>query len=331
MTILIHDLHLGAQRTSGVTPESGKALNKYLCDQFETLLNKIDEPLIILGDLFDSYQVPNSVLLSTHQALGTWLSKGHQLTLVIANHDTSNDSSKLSSFELLAELLACSQVTFVYGGYQYDEGTYIVSHVTNQAEFDEELAKVPKCKYLLLHTNYASPWAQSDHSLNTTEEQVKTLPADFVYFAHEHHARIELGGKVVIGGNNFPSSISDCLGGDHKYMHRITETGFEKIKTWDASGYAELDWRSPAATDAKFIRLVGNATAEEGVAVANTIANYRKSSEAFVVGNAVKIESVDDESIAESLESVKAFDVMAALREILTAEEIKKLESLNVH
>lgn len=330
MTVLIHDLHLDAIRTSGTTPTSAKELNTFQNVVFGNMLKQIDEPLIILGDLFDRYQVSNTCLLYTYQLLQEWLGRGHHLTLVIANHDISNDSSKMSSFELLADLLAGPQVTYVYGGYQHDEDTYIVSHVINQDLFDAELAKVPKCKLLLLHANYASPWAHSDHSLNVSEDQAKALPADRIYFAHEHHARIELDGKVVIGGNNFPSSISDCLGGNHKYMHRITATGLEKIKTWDASGYKEIDWRNPVESSAKFIRFIGSATAEEGVAVANTIANYRKESSAFVVGNAVKIESVDDESIAESLESVKAFDVMGALREILTEDEIKKLESLNV-
>lgn len=329
MTILIHDLHLGAQRSSGVTPASAKDLANFQNAMFWNMLKQIDEPLIILGDLFDSYQVSNSTLLYVYQTLQEWLGRFEQkLTLVIANHDTSNDSSKLSSFELLADLLAGPNVTFVHGGHQYDEDTYIVSHVLNQTLFDEELAKVPKCKLLLLHANYDSPWAQSDHSLNVSKEQALALPADRIYFAHEHHARVELGGKVYIGGNNFPSSISDCLGGDNKYMHRIMPTGFEKIETWNTRGYAELDWQNIAPTTAKFIRITGKATPEQAAEVASRIAELRRSSDAFVIGNAVQIGSIDQEQAAQSLESVRAFDVIGALRELLSADEMKIIEGL---
>jgi DNA repair exonuclease SbcCD nuclease subunit len=329
------DLHIGAIRTSGTTVTSSLALRNYSLSSFEDLVYySVQADCLLNGDIFDSYSVPLTDLLGCYNILSDWLVRTSKVLYISnGNHDLSKDSSKLSSVEFLSALLVENfgpERVVVINEPTLTPHGYVIPHLLNQDVFDAALAATPKCDVVYLHCNVDNNFAtQSDHSLNITSTQLLALPCKYVVCGHEHHRRDV--GKCILPGNQIPTSISDCLHTQAKYycsvedgkptLHLVGE-----IEAW----YKEIDWRNPVESSAKFIRFIGNAAAEEGVAVANTIANYRKESSAFVVGNAVKIESVDDESIAESLESVKAFDVMGALREILTEGEIKKLESLNV-
>ena len=330
MTILIHDLHLGVLRSAGTLPTTALALRQNLLDNFEKILSTVDEDLVILGDLMDTGGIPMVDLLSTYRILESWLVKGHKLVLVNGNHDLNTDSSKLSSFQFLAALLSDNpNVSHVSSGQFISDDVYVVSHVLNQDRFDIEISEVPACKYLLLHCNYNNFFASGDHSLNLSEQQAKDCKVEFIVVAHEHHSRQELKGKVYIPGNQFPSSVSDCLDREDKFMTRLGEKP-EPIKTWAKENYLELDWRNPAKSEAQFIRFVGHAKPDEAADMANVIARYRKDSKAFVVSNAVKVSENEDanEMTANSLEAIRGFDVMAALKDLLTKEENEILESL---
>ena len=330
--IVINDLHLGVQRMAGATPESAKALTDWIHQQFSNILGKINEDLVIAGDMFDTYQVPLKTVLYSYQQLSLWLEKGYKLFLVCGNHDLSTDSSKMSSFQFLGQLLSEQQnVTFVQGSERIYEDVYVISHIPNQDLFDMELARVPKCKYLIVHCNYDNNFAaQSDHSLNLTQEVAENLPVDYIFFAHEHYYREELKGKVFISGNQFPTSISDCLHREDKFMTRLGDKP-HRIQTWDASNYVELDWRNHVPTEAQFVRFVGHCKPEEAADMADVVARYRKSSDAFVVSNAVRVgeDSEGEQVKLDSLEAITKFNVMEALKDYLTKEEVQILEKLD--
>jgi len=331
--IVISDLHIGAVRSAGTTPASAKALRDHLLFSLKDLLDRANEDVILNGDIFDSANIGMTDLLETYNIILNWLTKGYNLTVVVGNHDLYSDTSKLSSLQFMAALLAKEpNVTYVSGGMQLRDEIYIISHVANQDLFNLELSKVPACKYLLLHCNYDNPFSkQLDNSLDLSEQQAIDCKAEFIVLGHEHHTRKALGGKVFIPGNQIASSLADCIGGHDKYLTRLADKP-ELVKVWDsASDYAELDWKDPQPTDARFIRFTGTATSEEAAQVADTIAKYRRASSAFIVGNAVKIggnEEMEEFSV-QSLEQARAFDVMGALKGFLTEDEYKILEKLN--
>ena len=330
--LVINDVHIAATRVAGTTPTSAAALKKFTLDSFESFMLGANEPVLIAGDLFDVWQAGLSDVLRTYQILKAWLTKGHKLVVMAANHDLSTDSSKFGSLQFLMALLSDEpNVQFViHAGAWVAEGMYCVPHVANSDLFDMELAKVPECEVLFLHANLDNPWAcSSDHSLNVTREQLDKLPAKLVYFGHEHHAR-RLG-KAFVGGVQRPTSVSDCLDKKDKFAYRITGTTIEPIKTWDsATNYEEIDWRNPAPSTAQFIRFIGHATPAEAADMADVIARYRRSSEAFVVANAVKVgeDTEGNELALNSLEAISKFNVMEALRDHLAPEEFKVLENL---
>jgi len=329
--IILNDLHISCQRSSGTTTASSAALRAFTLDSLESFLVRVDEPLLIAGDLFDTWQASLSDVLRTYQVLQNWLVKGHKLIVMAANHDLSTDSSKVGSLQFLMALFADNlNVQFViHKGAWVGEGMYCVPHVYNQDLFDRELDQVPECDVLFLHANLGNNFAaQSDHSLNVAKEQLDRLPAKLVYFGHEHHAR-ELG-KAFVGGVQWPTSISDCLDRKDKFAYRLTGTTLEPLLTWSSDLYEEIDWREPKDSEAQFIRIVGSCTPEEAADMANMVVRYRKQSDAFVVGNAVKV--VSDDPLAElavsSLEDIKSFDVLGAVKNLLTARQVEILEGL---
>ena len=330
---IISDTHISAVRSAGTSPASARALREHLLSSFKDLLDRADEDVILNGDIFDSSNVSMTDLLETYNIILNWLGKGHNLTIVVGNHDLYTDTSKLSSLQFMAALLAKEpNVTYVSGGMRLSDEIYIISHVHNQDMFDLELSKVPTCKYLLLHCNYDNPFSKHlDNSLDLSEQQALDCKAEYIVLGHEHHTRKALGGKVFIPGNQIASSIADCIGGHDKYM---THLGYkpELVKVWDsATNYAEIDWRNPVTSDAQFIRFIGHCTPAEAADMADVIARYRKNSDAFVVSNAVRVGNDDEADTInlDSLEAISKFSVMDALKEYLSVEDVKILESLN--
>ena len=328
--IVINDTHIAANRVAGTTPASAAALKQWTIDSLTVFLETVNEDILVAGDLLDSFHIPNTELLATYRMMDKWLEKGYGLYILKGNHDKSKDSSKLSSFDLLGELLG-NRASFISEPAMVGEDIYLVPDSTNQDEFDMWVASIPECTYCVMHCNYENPFAvNSDHSLNLSKAQAEKIPAKVIYLGHEHTARVELDGKVFIGGVQFPASISDCLSKKDMFAYRLTGTTLEPIKTWSKGNYAELDWRNPTPSDAQFIRFVGSAKPEEAAEVADKLAKYRKTSQAFIVSNAVRVgEDVEGaECSVQSLEQARSFDVMAALREILSKEQVTILESL---
>lgn len=335
---VINDLHIGAIRSAGTTVQTAAALRKWAIENLGIILDGVDNDLVVNGDLFDGHQIPLHDALATVRLLRKWLEKGHKLTLIPGNHDLSTVSEKLSTFQFVSQILRDNpNVTYLEGSGWVDkeQGVYAISHVANQDLFDVELAKVPECNVLLLHCNWHNGFARElDHSLNLSLEVAQKLPAKKIVLGHEHGQGNHLDGKVVIPGNQFPMSISDCLGRNSKNYVRIADDcSLEYVKTWAATDYQEQDWKHiDYSSKAKFIRVVGTATVEESTAAVDAVAKLRKFSDAYVVGSAVKMqtsdEAIDVSEALASVEIVRAFDVDNALRSILREDQIKVLESL---
>ena len=354
--IIINDLHIGAKRVAGTTPESAARLRFFLQDCFESVLKSADDDIAVNGDLFDTHQVPLSDLLVSYSAIADWLrSSGRRIYLLAGNHDLSKSSIELSSFEMMARLLIPlfpEQVVYMQGGGWVDEaqGIYAVTHVVNQAEFDLQLERVPaEAKALLLHCNYDSPFAEhADHSLNLTREVAKQLVERGVQIVigHEHHPSSFFGGKVLIPGNQFPASVADCVTPEgrvicEKHCLRINADGYgEKVRTWqhtDDTGFVNIPWgqlEGQTLRDAEdfqgFIRVSGTAEPEEVAEALKRISRLRQKSQALVVANAVRAITRDSgvEEIAESIDDVRKVDVVQLVLDTLTPAQAQVVRAV---
>jgi len=353
MITILNDVHLGAKRKSGTTPQSQQALSEYLLSTFSLQVQSVTGKLVIAGDLFDSFEVDSNTVLQAYLILENHLANGAYLVLTAGNHDWSPRGDKLSSFHLLAGLLKATypgHITLIDKALTLVDlatCTYAIPHMPNQDVFDLELEKAiafaddNDIQNLILHANYANGFCdQSDHSLNVSREVAERFAAKGIrlIFAHEHQAKQDLGGMVFVMGNQMPSSVADCLGNDTKYLHMILNNGADihKVQTWsreDVEGYAEIDWRelelNPSA-DKGFIRVTGSAEAGEAEAVVDAISKYRAKSTSFVVTNAVRIAGMAEMSAMGEVaaESIKTFDVLTALLEELDERERKVVKEM---
>lgn len=342
--LIINDTHIGVTRQGGTTPQSQQALREYILGKVTELITTEWSEVTVNGDLFDGFTVDVLEVVRTYEMFADWLytTKG-TLNLIAGNHDYNPRGDKLSSYHLLCHFLKSH---FGEKVRVFDEGFASVSgniccipHMPNQELFNMEIDKAianggRPDGWLLLHCNYKNTFAEnSDHSLNLNDDQIgKLIMAGWkLVLGHEHQGYELRGSRVIVTGNQFPTSIADCIGENRKFAMRTNGEGFERIETWEPDGsYIEVDWRDMNIGNADFVRVVGEASAAEAADVISAISKLRQQVNAFVITNAVKI--AGNEAMADmaevSLENVKAYDVMSAILKELTEAEAAVVKGL---
>lgn len=362
--LLINDVHIGAVRSAGTTIKTRAEIQEYLQVAFRDIVMEagdLELDIIVNGDLFDSYEVDTGQVLETYMTLHNWLFRypGRVVDLVLGNHDIAKNSQRTSSFALLCSILKASypdQVNVYNQGLaQIGDKVWVIPHCLNQASFDVEIGRaveVTEPGFLLLHANFDNNFAiEADHSLNVSDEQARALVKHgwTLVFAHEHQRRKMLAGQVIITGNQWPTSVADCLSHgeaqkDGKKFAHIIETHSDFMSdtaivtivetatpTWQAEGdYIEMDWRDLQPSECRFIRVTGTAEAGESADMVGAIARYRQKSDALVITNAVKVAGIAgvSEMATLSVEKLQGIDVLTALCEKLTPDEGKRVRAL---
>lgn len=342
--LIINDLHIGVRRTGGTTPQSAYGLREWLRNKIRDLITPVEDDcfdIMVNGDALDGFEIDTPELWATVDIFDEWLCREvGDLYLSGGNHDFSAKGGRVSSFELLGRILQLAhpgRVHVYMNGLAklWHDDAWVIPHCLNQDLFDLELDRaletVPSGSVLFLHCNYDNKFAvQSDHSLNLSQAQAAKLNSAGIklIIAHEHNKRVLRKGMVYITGNQFPTSVSDCLDDNGiKCAHLLDtmENTISPIETWsNEGGYVEVDWTQLNEVQGElFVRVSGTttqATSEEALAA---IVQFRKTSKAFVVTNAIKVEGLDGlEGFEElSLEDITGFDVTAALLEKLEPEE----------
>lgn len=345
-TWIFSDLHLGVQRSGGTTPATAEALREYGHRKHAQLLSLASDgdTIIINGDLTDTFNIDLGQAIEVYSVAASWLTANPHGEIVWAtgNHDLSKDSSKLGTVAFVGKLLEGmfpGRFHLVTRATRWGQDFYIIPHVANQDLFDLELSKVPdNVKHVLLHCNYDNTFAgQSDHSLNISRDQAKALvkSGKTLILGHEHQGRTLMNDKVVIVGNQFPASVSDCLShGDaqadgFKYALVIAGDDMELVPTWNPTdrdgGFREISWRDLASLPdhfPMFVRVTGTAGTAEAPDVIKAISTLRQRCDAYVITNAVKVDAVDGaEEIEVSIEEIRSVDVIELLLGMLDEEQ----------
>lgn len=337
MIVILNDTHIGASRQAGTTPQSQEDLREYIFDTFEHLvLEKYrGNHIIINGDLFDGFTVDERDFIRLFQILVESVENGTRFTFIMGNHDANARGDKVSSFHMLTDILysGWSQVRVDHrdGFIGIAPDVYAISHCMNQELFNLELEKAAAVngtgQFLLLHCNIKNHFAEeADHSLNLNDDQLSALMKAgwTIICGHEHQMRVMRNGRVIVPGNQIPTSVADWLGCDGKYLVTI-EDGKAELVTLQPNALAQVEWTALADTpaNAPFVRVIGSATSEQASQVIDAIAALRRTHDAFVITNAVKIEGmVEMDALAEmSMEDITNFNVLDALMEELDDKE----------
>lgn len=331
------DWHVAAKRAAGVTPQSNEALSCYVLDSLAKALDP-KFPHLIAGDLLDQFTVESATLFELYRVLREFLETGQQLVVLRGNHDFHPRGTQASSFDLLMGIL---EVQYPSTLVVARETTFwnqfiLVPHLSNNDILDLEISKLAGVtgKVVVFHANYDNFHTKdSQHSLNVSHEQAKALidAGNTLVFGHEHDHRKLFGGKLLVLGNAVPSSISDCLHSKYKYAAYFEGTDYTLEKMVDIDEvFSEVDWETTALPVNRFVRVTGTAKAEQASDVVNAIAQLRKTSDAFIVSNAVKIDGIADfgAMTEASFEDIKGVDVLGLLLEEFDAKEQKVIKEL---
>lgn len=327
------DWHLSAKRTGGTTPQSQFALKNYLLDSFVAQLDDTDH--LVAGDLFDSFTIDTGELIFVYNVISDWVKKyNRKLALVRGNHDWSQRGDQRSSFDLLGHILKShfpNNVTVADTVTEWKQ-FILVPHVANNDLLEIEISRLKDVsgKVVVFHANADNFHAKdSQHSLDVSRADIDFLcEKNVLIFGHEHPHRKLNGGKCLVLGNAVPSSISDCVACPVKYSATFDGLDYTLASIW-SGGYLELDWRELSG-NAQFIRVTGSASAAEAAHVVSAVAKFRQKSSAFVVASSVLIEGVAtfEEIEKQTMESVRAFDVLSAILSELDEREKVAVEGL---
>lgn len=339
---IINDTHLGVTRTAGTTNTSATKLRSWMLRHFDSLLNQCrDGNLLINGDLFDKFEVDKGIEFCVYARLLVWLKENPRQVLFLSagNHDLSKDSSRRSSFINLCKYLSISgcqeRVRIMEEGVNLiTDGVGVIPHVPNQELLETNLEaalQIEGLHTLFLHCNFDNHFAaQTDHSLHLSAERAQQFAEKGVQLVlgHEHHGRHLSNVRII--GNQIPSSIADCLDPNKVKQYAVLEgrelTLHDFMPVEDV--FAEVDWQTDTLPDKQFIRVTGEATYEQASEVVQRIAEWRKSSDAFVITNAVKVGTLDTQTALPDVQSA-SFDVWKMLLEKLPenlrefAEEVR--------
>lgn len=337
MITVINDLHIDPKRSGGSTLSSREALKEYALSEFRKLLALAEgsEHLILDGDTFDR-EYPSfwavcrsaDLLKEFHTA-----SPGTKIILVRGNHDSRGTRvSDMCGLEMLHYLTKGIIHALVWDEIHTirDEAIEldIIPHLFNQEEFDNLVARAAS-PIILVHANIDNSFtAQADHSLNLTAEVIaeKATKGQTIVASHEHQQRRPFPNVHVIG-NQFPLSISDCLGNETKRLLQIRGEALNWVTTWRASEhFADVNIEGlDSVKDYDFVRISGSY--EPAVFADNLvkIAAARRTSRAFVLKSAMKVIREGREVVTVDVDK---FNVTEMLVEAIEPEWRDRLKGL---
>lgn len=222
------DPHIGVKRLANTTAESSKRLNLRILAELEkirgiAIKEKVDH-VICLGDVFDTFSNPETVIIQAANSLDTWVDY-----ILEGNHDNVNVAGMQGSLSVLQEIFEGDIIRNNQGQNPIRIVDFnslrltFVTHHWDQSSFEAslELAKEKAIKaknkhnILLLHCNYNRGFSNmSETSLNLTEGKAKELLEVFEYIlmGHEHVPSSKLNGKLHIVGNVFPLGFDEVAG-----------------------------------------------------------------------------------------------------------------------
>ena len=217
---LIGDPHLGRVFRTGVPTHRLGDRERLVEEQFYAeISDRTSVPVIIMGDLFDKYSVPESLVLWAADKLNE-AAEWKKIYVLRGNHDLSRDEEKRGSFDVLEKL--CPNVVFVKGVWEIQlENGYLALFGYDAFKSATELANqlTVNCNYLAAFGHYDLTSHGSDFNLVPTEV-FAALKIPTVYTGHIHRAQtIERHGVTVHAvGSMQPYAHGEQAEGDLLYQ-----------------------------------------------------------------------------------------------------------------
>lgn len=198
---LIGDPHIGRKFKTGVPLHRLGERETSVKNQFYLEVASIDNiPTIIMGDLFDTYSIPDELTLWVSETLNE-AAQWKEIYVLRGNHCVSREAEKRGSFDILERL--CPNIVFVKQVYEVvllkNSAGRIALFGYDAFKSAAELAATltPDLNYLAAFGHYDLTPHGSDFNVVPTEV-FATLKINTVYTGHIHKAQtIERHGVTV--------------------------------------------------------------------------------------------------------------------------------------
>jgi len=217
---LIGDPHIGRKFKTGVPVHRlGERETSVKNQLYAEVASTDNTPVIVMGDLFDTYSIPDELTLWVSETLNE-ATQWKEVYVLRGNHCVSRDAEKRGSFDVLERL--CPKVVFVKGVWEIQlENGYLALFGYDAFKSATELASSLQqgANYLAAFGHWDLTSHGSDFNLVPTEVFAE-LKIPVAYTGHIHKAQtIERHGVTVHAvGSMQPYAHGEQAEGDPLYQ-----------------------------------------------------------------------------------------------------------------
>jgi len=217
---LIGDPHIGRKFKTGVPVHRlGERETSVKNQLYAEVASTDNTPVIVMGDLFDTYSIPDELTLWVSETLNE-ATQWKEVYVLRGNHCVSRDAEKRGSFDVLERL--CPKVVFVKGVWEIQlENGYLALFGYDAFKSATELANSLQqgANYLTAFGHWDLTSHGSDFNLVPTEVFAE-LKIPVAYTGHIHKAQtIERHGVTVHAvGSMQPYAHGEQAEGDPLYQ-----------------------------------------------------------------------------------------------------------------
>ena len=241
------DFHIGMTRTANHTSESSQRREQESRTVLLHALQTTHDVAVCAGDFFDKFSNPETTIIES-------LEFADAFNYVLAgNHDSSQRDDTRSSLDIIDVSLARCLVVkepmnhlISSSGFADPDAVrlWFVPHALSQglflgaldqAQLEANAAGSGGVRILVTHCSYDLSFELSTSSLNLTRERAEQLLTafDYVLLGHEHVAREDFDGRLIVIGSHFPTSFSDLTDKRHLIFNTDTKR-MDSVVHWRA-------------------------------------------------------------------------------------------------
>lgn len=251
---LIGDIHAGREFRKGVPlhriGEREESIFKSLEDAFILPKRpKVVEAHILMGDVFDKFQVDNNTLIRIASILNNALhTTDTPIYVTRGNHDVSRDLTKVSSFEVLKRLCSHPRCYFIDGDVPFIKGSFIFFGYHPTISATEMASLIPEYTQYPLRTAFGH-WDLTAHGGN----DFNLVPAAAlaaqgirrVYTGHIHKRQtVTMAGLPVTAvGSLQPYAHGEQDEDDETYLTLTTDAFAERLHLKGTESFRHINLR----------------------------------------------------------------------------------------
>jgi len=242
----IGDPHLGRRFITNVPLAARGVKEQQLKDAYIENLNVEADFIVMMGDLFDKFDVPNDVILFAFQELEKASHANFKTTYLfnMGNHDGSRDTSKKSSYEVFAELVEKAELANVtvvtdecvmfrgIGAVPWHPFKTPTEMVKELKELADEYPNIP-LEYVLTHNDVSTYGSDADpHNLMAFQALAELDAVILNGHVHQPSDKMYDGMRVVNIGAMLPLTFNEDSTGEHYVTLTLKE--FEELSDYDS-------------------------------------------------------------------------------------------------